>query len=118
MDEEMLKQVQLLTDQIKTLAQTQEAQSRTLDATIQRLNQEINQFAEISTQLLQTREQLETTNEALLESLNENDSNLDDLATVSAGLVQATTQLKAILPASMQESMNSSVTNPSSELEG
>ena len=119
MDEEMLKQVQLLTDQIKTLAQTQEAQSRTLDATIQRLNQETNQFAEISTQLLQTREALETTNEALLESLNENDSNLDDLATITEGLVQASQQLKSILPASMQDQMNTSVSPENqSELEG
>lgn len=103
MDEELIKQVQLLTDQVKTLSQTQEAQSRTLDATIQRFNQVIGQFSETTTQLLQVKETLETTNEALLESLNENDSNLDDLATVSAGLVQATQQLKSVLPASMQQ---------------
>ena len=119
MDEELLKQVELLTSQVKTLAQTQEAQARTLDATIQRLNQIIEQFQGTTSQLLQVKDTLETTNEALLESLNENDSNLDDLATVSEGLIQATQQLKSILPASMQDQMNTSVSNQNeSELEG
>lgn len=120
MDEELLKQVELLTSQVKTLAQTQEAQARTLDATIQRLNQIIEQFQGTTGQLLQVKDTLETTNEALLESLNENDSNLDDLATITEGLVQATQQLKSILPQSMQESMNQSATSSpeSSELAG
>lgn len=108
MDEELLKQVQLLTEQVKTLSQTQEAQSRTLDATIQRFNQAIGQFGETTTQLLQVKEALDTTNEALMESLSENDSNLDDLATIAAGLTQATQQLKSVLPASMQSEMQQS----------
>ena len=118
MDEELLKQVELLTSQVKTLAQTQEAQSRTLDATIQRLNQVTGQFSDTTAQLLQTKDALETTNEALMESLSENDSNLDDLATISAGLTQATQQLQSILPQSMQQQMSASVQPQSSELEG
>lgn len=100
MDEELLKQVQLLTDQVKTLAQTQEAM-------ISRQDQLFKSVGESSIKLQQVTETLETTNEALLQSLSENDSALDDLATISAGLVQATQQLKSVLPQSMQQQQQS-----------
>lgn len=108
MDEELLKQFQLLVQGVKTLSDTQEAQSRTLDAQIQRMNEAFSQFGDTTNRLNQVADMLETTNEALLQSLNDNDSNLDDLATISAGLVQATQQLKSVLPPSMQEQMQAS----------
>lgn len=109
MDEEMLRQFQLLTQSVQTLSQTQEAMVR-------RQDQLFSQFSDMTTKLLTVVETLETTNEALLESLNENDSNLDDLATISAGLTQVSAQLKSILPASMQQ--ESSQSQASSALVG
>jgi DNA anti-recombination protein RmuC len=96
MDEEMLRQFQLLIQSVQTLGQTQEAM-------IRRQDQLFSQFSDMTTKLLQVVETLEATNEALLESLNENDSNLDDLATISAGLTQVSAQLKSFLPASQQQ---------------
>lgn len=96
MDEELLRQFQLLIQGVTTLSQTQEAM-------IRRQDQLFSQFAETANKLNQVVETLETTNEALLQSLSENDSNLDDLATISAGLVQATQQLKSVLPESQQQ---------------
>ncbi len=109
MDEEQLRQFQLLTQGVSTLSQTQEAM-------IRRQDQLFSEFSNMTTKLLQVVETLETTNEALLQSLSENDSNLDDLATISAGLTEVSKQLKSFLPASQQ--LEQSQNNASGDLNG
>lgn len=99
MDEELVKQVMLLTEQVKTLSQTQEAM-------IHRQDQLFKSIGESSIKLQQVVETLETTNEALLQSLSENDGNLDDMTSITAALTKVVSDLKTVLPASMQQQQN------------
>ncbi len=99
-EDEVIKQVHLLTEQVRTLSETQEAM-------IRRQDQLFKGIGETALKLNQIVETLETTNEALLQSLNENDSNLDDLTSITAALTKVVSDLKTVLPQSMQQQQES-----------
>ena len=85
--DELVKQVQLMSETLATVVQRQEQ--------IFKLQEErLTAFLERAESLKQTQERLETSNQALLQSLNESDRQIDDLAKVTAALLKVQLSLE------------------------
>ena len=82
-----MEELQQLTNQVKILTETVQTMIARFEQLYKMQEERAQTLVDSATNLQQTRDNLEVTNEALTNALNEVDRQVDDLATVTAGLL-------------------------------
>lgn len=90
-----MEEIQQLTNQVKILAETMQTMIARFEQLYKMQEERAQTLVDSANNLTATRDNLEITNEALTNALNEVDRQVDDLATVTAGLLALKAQTQA-----------------------